>query len=1164
MPCPACGTPVPEGARFCPSCGRALVVRQDERRVATVLFADLVGFTTFSEAADPEHVKQLVDRCFERLVNDVAEFGGQVDKIVGDAIVALFGAPLAHEDDPERAVRAALRMQRTLGQVREDHGLAVQMRIGVNSGEVLVGALRAGGDYTALGDAVNTASRLQTHAAPGEVLVGPDTYAATAAVVRYEPRGQVPIRGREASVEVWRAVEEVVPPGQRRSGTRGPLVGRAAELDLVAAALRNAVARQRAQLVLLSGEAGVGKTRLALELRSVAEQDHQARVLLGHCVPYGEANVWFPLAEALRTLFDLDSQLTRDACGEQCRAGVARVTGLDVEDPEVTRIVEGLMTMMGFVDDAVEPSRARNEAETAVLTCFDALASEQPLMLALADLHWADDAVLELIERVLSRLRGRPFVLFATSRPELSTRWTPKLAGYDALLLQLEPLDAAASEELSRALLGPDAAEDLVVMLRDRSGGNPFFIEELAAVIAERDDGLGTGPRSRHPAVPATLRGLVASRLDALEAADRSVLEDCAVVGPNGKVDMVVALARERGGSADVVLTLRRLAEKDLVELDDGKFTFRSELIRDVAYNTLTKAERARRHLAVAQYLTRWAAESSRLETVLDLLARHYGAAAGLAEELGTVDGIPPDLDARAVEYLERAASRAERQERWRNAAELLTIALKFASRLHPRRADLLVARARARAELRDLDEARADAQLLLDEAQARDDRRAIAGGLTIIGMIENREGDNRAASSTLDDAVQRWRDIGDRNGLAEALREQGINRMFLGDLVDAEVPITEALEISRAERDQRGEAWAMQNLAWIAFNAGDLTLADERLHDAAHTFGEIGDWGGVAWALGLLAWVRWMQGNHHEAETLARQAFGRTGESGDPWASSMMLVLLANIALWRGTFDEAIEHGERARRRFRDIGNTWGELQATMPIVLSLLGLGRVNEVREELRRGRQLVGDMSDASILSGADMLEASTAIRLGEADALATVMSAFGPGDQPFDDHRLVIGIAQLQAGAVQDAVAGLEHGLRAASQSGVSSGLAAALVLAYVAADRVDDALALHAEHAEDAITYLDRIWFAFGRAFACARQANAEEARVGAEDAVAIADGTQARLEQAVTRLARATVLERLHASDARAARDDAEQRLHDIDVDALGWRRLFTRLASP
>ncbi len=225
MQCPSCGSTTPSDASFCPSCGHSLVARPDERRVTTVLFADLVGFTGFSEAADPENVKNLVDRCFEALSADVQAFGGRVDKIVGDALVALFGAPVAHEDDAERAVRAALQMQRTLSRLRDEHHHRVEIRVGVNTGEVLVGALRAGGDYTAMGDVVNTASRLQTLARPGSVVVGRDTHAATHHAISYEALGAIAVRGRDEAVDAWNAIEAVAPPGKRRRRARTLLVG---------------------------------------------------------------------------------------------------------------------------------------------------------------------------------------------------------------------------------------------------------------------------------------------------------------------------------------------------------------------------------------------------------------------------------------------------------------------------------------------------------------------------------------------------------------------------------------------------------------------------------------------------------------------------------------------------------------------------------------------------------------------------------------------------------------------------------------------------------------------------------------------------------------------------------------------------------------------------
>src|SRR4051794_1258119 len=295
MTCPSCGATAPADARFCPVCGHTLVSRPDERRVATVLFADLVGYTSFSETADPEQVKNVVDRCFARLATDITTFGGQVDKVIGDALVALFGAPVTHEDDAERAVRAALRMQEHLVEMREEAGLELQMRVGVNTGEVLVGALRAGGDYTAMGDVVNTASRLQASAAPGQVVVGAATHTAASRGVRYEPLGMITVKGREEPVEAFVAVEAIAPPGQRRERARTALVGRNEELAMLNAALTTALTRRRAHFVLISGEAGVGKTRLAAELGSEALCNHDALVLTGHCIPYGETNVWWPI-----------------------------------------------------------------------------------------------------------------------------------------------------------------------------------------------------------------------------------------------------------------------------------------------------------------------------------------------------------------------------------------------------------------------------------------------------------------------------------------------------------------------------------------------------------------------------------------------------------------------------------------------------------------------------------------------------------------------------------------------------------------------------------------------------------------------------------------------------------------------------------------------------
>ena len=244
MTCPACGATTATGARFCQECGQRLGASLEERRVATVLMADLVGFTTISAGTDPEQVKRLVDHCFERLVADITAFGGRLDKIVGDEIIALFGAPIAHEDDAERAVRAALRMQETIETVGGEIGFPVQVRIGVNSGEVLVGAMRAGGDPTAMGDVVNTAQRLEKLGEPGHVVVGPATEIATRSAISYAPLGPVRLRGRDQPIEAFRALEALTPPGRRRVRVRVPLVGRDSEIATLRGITKMATTRE--------------------------------------------------------------------------------------------------------------------------------------------------------------------------------------------------------------------------------------------------------------------------------------------------------------------------------------------------------------------------------------------------------------------------------------------------------------------------------------------------------------------------------------------------------------------------------------------------------------------------------------------------------------------------------------------------------------------------------------------------------------------------------------------------------------------------------------------------------------------------------------------------------------------------------------------------------
>jgi class 3 adenylate cyclase/tetratricopeptide (TPR) repeat protein len=1168
MTCGSCGASAPDEARFCPSCGHTLVARPDERRIATVLFADLVGFTTFSETADPEHVKNLVDRCFERLVADVTAFGGQVDKIVGDAIVALFGAPVAHEDDAERAVRAALQMQRTLAVLRQELRVGAEMRVGVNTGEVLVGALRAAGEYTAMGDVVNIASRLQAAARPGQVIVGPLTYAATRSVVRYESLGALVVKGREEPVEAWTAEEVVALPGQRPKRGRAALVGREPEMALLRRLFDTALNRERAQLVLLFGEAGVGKSRLAIELAAMAYEELGATVMKGPCLPYGEANPWWPCAEAVRHTcgVELDDS-TADARGK-VESTVARVTGRDANDAHVERISDGLLYLLGRFGERVDvdPARARDEALWAIQTYLEALARDRPLVLVFSDLHWGDDVVLELVDRLLAELRGLPFVLVATARPDLEERWTPAPGRHNVAVLHLDPLDADATAALVQEHLGEHATPELVAALQDRSGGNPLFVEELAALIRDSEGEIDIeGARALASAdLPVTLRGLVAARLDALGAAERAVLEDCAVVGSSGAVEAVAGFGDTQSVSG-AARALSILADRDLVVLEDGEFTFKSELIREVAYGTLTKAERARRHAALGGWL---AERREGDDEPIDPIAHHFGVAAELVRELGRVDGVPADLRSRAVAALEQAAARAEQVEAWPRAQRRYEQALAVLpdDTDDETRWRLRLARVQARVEQRDLAGARDEIRKLLEAARAAGDRYSQARALTVLADCEQKEGNLLGSDATYEQAIAEWRALGDDHGVADALRGRGMTLMFRGELDDSEAAIGDALATFRDLGERRGEAWALQNLAWIAFSRGRPEQAEERINQSAAAFAEIGDWGGLSWALGLLAWVRFQQGQLADAEQLASDVLRDGSESTNRWATGMMSVLLANVAMWTGRPETAIERSMDARRLFQEIGDQWGLVQSIAPAVRALGCLGRVDEADALHAEVASFTDELGDRSLVAMPAGIAAALAAHLGDAERARreSEIARAGMGDeQSIGNQETRVGMtrAKLQLGDVAGALAQLDSPRGDTDAVLVASGGVEALVFA--AAGQPERAVSLTDRvNAVPIGSYLDHLEAWMAQALAAAQLGDDERAREACATALALADGTESPLDQALVRLAHAHVLDALGDPEASDARVEARTRLDALGLAASGWETAF-RLAA-
>jgi class 3 adenylate cyclase/tetratricopeptide (TPR) repeat protein len=1158
--CPHCGAEVQAGARFCSACGHELVVVGDQRRVATVLFADLVGFTSLSESLDPEQVKGLVDRCFERLARDIEAFGGHVDKVLGDAIVALFGAPVAHEDDAERAVRAGLRMQETIAGLTAEVGQAVQMRVGINTGEVLVGAVRAGREYTAMGDVVNTANRLQAAAEPGTVLVGPDTRAVTRDAFEYVAIDPVQAKGKRLPVEAWVAVRPVAPPGQRLRRSRAPMVGREAELALLAGVTATAIERSRAALLVVHGEAGMGKSRLATEAAEHAGDDLGALVLEGRCVPYGEANVWWPVAEAIRSAAGLTATSTPEETDRALRKAASDALRDSGRIDELDRTVAGLHHLLGHDGSlrGIDASRAREEAIRSVVALAEGFTQRRPVFVVLSDLHWADQEVLDLVDTLLARVARRPFVLLGTARRALSERWTPAPVAANSIVLHLDPLDDEASHRLLRHLSDGSMHPSMAAMLVERAGGNPFYLEELVSLVSDAGvrtvEGLLAADAGE---LPSTLRGLVAARLDALSPADRQLLDDAAVLGRRNRIDALVTMAAvKRDVDPETARAqLESLAAREFLVFDGELYTFRSEVIREVAYSTLTKADRARSHAGIARWIEEYG--DFERERLVDQVANHWAAAAELVAEIGAVTLVPADVAARAIEWLYRATLRAEADVHPATVESLTTRALALMDDEHPKRAEVLRLRARSRTDRYELDAALAD--VAEAEALARDlgDDRLLGDVLLVHADALHHRGSFPEAHAVLAEAKQRFADAGHRPGCAEAERLRGMVHLFGGDFSAADEALREALSLFEQVGDTRGEAWALQNLSWSAYIAGRIDEAEQRVSAAMERFEELGDPGGLTWSRGLLAWVRFHQGRNEEALELATIVGEDARERGEHWGEAMMRVLSASISLWSGRTDDAVTSARQAVVLFEEIDDHIGELQARCSLGRALLMAGEVDAGVAELRDA--LAGDgahpySDEQAWMARINMLTSS--VQLGDIElghqALEGAEGIVSDDTVGLGDRIAALGLHHLQRGDHATAQRVL---VRRAEARGY---LHSAQALISAASGDPEGAFAAADEVARHPHTYLDRAYAGFARALALACTGRLLEARGVAADVIAEVDATGDRLAQAVARLVDAHLAERAGDGDASSARTVAEAHLERLGIDADGWRHLL------
>jgi class 3 adenylate cyclase/tetratricopeptide (TPR) repeat protein len=664
--CPACGFEYEGSFKFCPECATPLGAPArpvaEERKVVTCLFCDLVGFTATSESADPEDVNEMLTAYAAMAKARIESYGGVVEKFIGDAVVGIFGAPAAHEDDPERAVRAGLRIVEDASELEAVGGAPLRLRVGINTGEALVrlGITPGSGERMLSGDAINTASRLQSVAPEMGVAVGHSTYEATAAVFDYSELQPVTLKGKSAEVRVFHAKAPHARFGTDITRTHDTqFIGREIDLALLKGIFDKAVAANSVQLVTVIGEPGLGKSRIVAEL--FVHVDARAELInwrQGRCLPYGEGITFWALGEIVKAHAGILESDPPDVATTKLDAVLA-------DGSERGWFRQRLLPLLGI---EASSSAEREELFTAWRRFLEQIAEEDPTVLVFEDLHWADDAMLAFLEHLADRAEGVPLLVVGTARPELFERHPDYAAGLrNANTVNLAPLSEEETARLVSGLLQTTViAAELQQPILDRAEGNPLYAEEFVRLLKDKDMLVKKGASWElrdgvQVPFPDSVQALIAARLDTLEPEAKSMLADAAVVG---KVFWAGAVAAMSGHDlVGVTDALRELSRKELVRgirrssiEGEVEYAFWHILTRDVAYAQLPRASRASRHVAAAAWIESKAPE--RVEDLADVLAYHYATALELARAAGQAEQAA-ELEAPALRFLTLAGDRA-------------------------------------------------------------------------------------------------------------------------------------------------------------------------------------------------------------------------------------------------------------------------------------------------------------------------------------------------------------------------------------------------------------------------------------------------------------------------------------------------------------------------
>jgi class 3 adenylate cyclase/tetratricopeptide (TPR) repeat protein len=955
-----------------------VVVTREERKVVTVLFADLVGFTARSERLDPEDVRALLSPYYERLRGELERFGGTVEKFIGDAVMALFGAPIAHEDDPERAVRAALAIRDWVLDQQAD----LQLRIAVNTGEALValGARPGHGEGMASGDVVNTTARLQTAAPVNGILVGETTRRATAHVITYRPAPPVTAKGKAEPVPAWEAVEARSRFGVDLATTsRAPLVGRVHESRVLSEALERVQREHAPQLLTLVGVPGIGKSRLVAELFHRIDSDPTRLVLWrqGRSLPYGDGVTFWALSEMVKAQAGI---LETDGEREAMEKLDAAVAGL-MADPADAQWISGHLRPLAGVSSGTQPGGdRRDEAFTAWRRFFEALSEQNPLVLVFEDLHWADDNLLDFVEHLVDWAGGVPLLVVCCTRPELFDR-RPGWAGAtrNAIKLSLAPLsDDETSLLISSLSERPVMPVETQQALLARAGGNPLYAEQYVRMLAERTDA------DEFP-LPETVQGIIAARLDALSAEEKRLLQDAAILGKvfwlgavTGELDRHMAEmclhALER---KDFVLRARRSSVANEVE-----YSFLHVLVRDVAYGQIPRAQRGEKHRRAAA----WIASLGRPEDHAEMLAHHYTSALELRRAAGQLIDAP--FAAQALESLRDAGERAFSLSAFATATGFFESAIELAPAGSIDRARLLFRIGRSRFFAGDSDQgvlAAASADLL-----ACGDRDAAAEAEVVLCELEWLSGATEASLQHLN----RARELVDA-GAPSRVKAYVISNVSRYLMLSGQS--AEAIRVGReaaAMAEQFGldevRANALNNIGTTRANSGDpdgivdlehaIALAEQADAPAA-----------MCRAMGNLASTLWAQGNLERAASIRAETESAAARFGHSLMVRWMRGSMGREQYARGRWHEAEAFVDEF---LADVeAGSPHYLAADCYIVRSRLRLGRddVSGARSDARLALELARIAKDPQLLYPTLVEAAGVCGELGDEEGAADLVA-----------------------------------------------------------------------------------------------------------------------------------------------------------------------------